>query len=209
MIVDTREATTPFFREFTRRYRVEYTTDVLPFDYLFQIGQRLLAVERKGIDDFANSLYSGRLMDQVSRAVTALDNIVYVVMVHGSLYESTKVRHNNPFVLMSAIASLYAGWGVSVLLLPGKSYPAMMLYALYKKATGQKVGIKLRHGARPGDLSEQAAYFLCGLPHIGPKTARDLLTRYTALEAVNRLASEPILPESYIKDIRDVLGFRK
>jgi len=118
MVVDTRERTTPFYSSFTSRFKVEATFETMPFDYLFPLDGKALAVERKEINDFANSLYTGRIYEQVKGALNVESDVPlrYMVLVHGSLYEHTRVRKGNPYAFLSALTGLMLGFGISVLL---------------------------------------------------------------------------------------------
>jgi len=208
MVVDTRERTTPFYNNFLKRFKVEATYEPMPFDYLFPLDGKVLAVERKEINDFANSLYSRRIFDQVKSAldVDTEQPLTYVLLVHGSLFEHTKVRKGNPYAFLSALTGLMVGFGTNVLLLPNTTYAYMFLHSAYKRTTGHKPQITVRVGHKGSNIHERAVYFLCGLPHVGTVTANKLLEKYTTREAIDVLY-KGLLSENYTREIREVLDY--
>jgi len=208
MVVDTRERTTPFYNSFTSRFKVEATFEAMPFDYLFPLDGKALAVERKEINDFANSLYTGRIYEQVKGALNVESDVPvrYMVLVHGSLYEHTRIRKGNPYAFLSALTGLMLGFGISVLLLPNTTYAHMFLHSAYKRTTGYKPQVTIRTGRKGGSTREKAVYFLCGLPHVGVTTANKLLEKYTTRQAIDALYNG-VLSENYTREIREVLDY--
>ena len=208
MVVDTRERTTPFYNSFTSRFKAEATYEAMPFDYLFPLDGKALAVERKEINDFANSLYTGRIYEQVKGALIVESDVPlrYMVLVHGSLYEHTRIRKGNPYAFLSALTGLMLGFGISVMLLPNTTYAHMFLHSAYKRTTGYVPKVTVRSGRKGDSTREKAVYFLCGLPHVGVTTANKLLEKYTTREAVDALYNG-VLSENYTKDIREILDY--
>jgi len=139
-------------------------------------------VERKSASDYANSLFDGRLFDQVSRMSEYYDTIVLVV--EGSIAELRRY-HDRLKQLYAALASLIAEYGVIVVNTGGPGDTAMFLEAFSRKlveSRGARVVIHKKPKLK--SLREWQLYIVSSFPGIGPKLAEKLLENFKTIEAI-------------------------
>jgi DNA excision repair protein ERCC-4 len=141
-----------------------------------------VVVERKSVDDYASSLFDGRLFDQVSRMADVYD--VIVLVVEGSISEL--YRYQDRFKhLYSALASLISGFNVSVIHTIGPSETAMLIESLARKALESRGSrVVIHRKPRLEGLREWQLYVVSSLPGIGPKMAERLLESFKTVEAI-------------------------
>jgi len=139
-------------------------------------------VERKSSSDYANSLFDGRLFDQVSRMTEYYDTVVLVV--EGGIAELRRY-HDKLKQLYAALASLIAEYGVIVVNTGGPGDTAMFLEAFSRKlveSRGARVVIHKKPKLK--SLREWQLYIVSSLPGIGPKLAEKLLESFKTIEAI-------------------------
>jgi len=157
-----------------------------------------VVVERKTIDDYVNSLFDGRLFDQVSRMVEGYD--IVVLVVEGDSYALR--RYSDRFKqLYSALAHLIVNFNVSVVHTLDPSDTAIFIEALARKSLelgGSRVIIHKK--PRLESLREWQLYVVSSLPGIGPKTAEKLLGKFKTVEAICTAS---------IAELQRVLGERR
>ncbi len=152
--------------------------DNLPVgDYLLPGG---IVVERKTGEDYVNSLFDGRLFDQISRMTEVYDSVVLVV--EGSLPRWYRDRFKQ---LYSALARIIVSFNVNVVYTMDPSDTAIFIEALARKSMesrGSRVVIHKK--PKLGSLREWQLYVVSSLPGIGPKTAEKLLENFKTIEAI-------------------------
>ncbi len=190
IIVDQRELDAAIGRELSRRDDIELALETLDVgDYI--LSDRV-AVERKTVDDFLDSLLGGDrdLFDQVSRLTAAYERPV-VIIEGDRLYER---RNINPAAIRGAIASLVSDFGVSVLQTNDIDETRELLVAMASREQrdgGRRVSAHGDKHART--LWEQQEYVVSSIAEIGPVTARTLLESLGSVVQVMTASREELL----------------
>jgi DNA excision repair protein ERCC-4 len=141
-----------------------------------------VVVERKSVEDYVNSLFDGRLFDQVSRMADVYD--VIVLAVEGGISELYRYRDRFKH-LYSALASLIAGFNVSVIHTTGPSETAMLIEALARKSLESRGSrVVIHRKPRLEGLREWQLYVVSSLPGIGSRMAERLLESFKTIEAI-------------------------
>ncbi|MGB0653430.1 MAG: DEAD/DEAH box helicase [Thermoplasmatota archaeon] len=145
----------------------------------FVLSDRV-AVERKEVKDFVDSLIDGRLMEQV-KALTVYPKPLLVIegdSLHGHRSISAEALHG-------AVASIAVDFGVPVLRTQDARETADLLAAVAKREQrrgGRKIAI------RPGSATltdkDRALHILAGLPGVDKVRAHRLLDHFGSLEGV-------------------------
>jgi len=132
------------------------------------------AVERKSAEDYLNSLFSGRLFEQVDRLREAYENAVLIV--EGNLSEAAGEE------LAGAVwGSLFSivERGVAVLQAAGREDCARAIVTLARREQRERrARVLVRHKPRMLSLRAQQVFLVCGLPGVGEELAVRLLRRF-------------------------------
>lgn len=140
-------------------------------DYVLAEG---LGVERKAAVDFIGSIMDRRLFLQAPLMKQAYKRPF--IIVEGNLFNTRSAIE--PAALMGALSYLSVMEGISVLHTHDPEQTAMLMATMHRHATeGLGYEIALR-GGKPKDRGLQAQYLIEGLPGIGPKVAKQLLSHF-------------------------------
>jgi len=136
------------------------------------------AIERKSVQDFLLSLYSGRLFDQAYRLGQAYQFPVMVVEGDtGSLLE----RVGNPRVFWGALVTLSFGYGLRIFFTRGAEETAdlISIFAKHPPEVRSRPPIVVRK-PRSNRIRESQIALVQGLPGVGVRLAEQLLKRFGA-----------------------------
>ncbi len=171
-----------------------------PCDYL--IGGEV-CVERKTPRDFLNSIYDGRVFDQVRRILEVYERAV--VLIEGS-FSGLTLREGR--VVTGALAGLLR-MGASVVCLADRDQTCWFIAALAREGRGGPVVARRR--PKLASVAEAQLYVLTSVPGIGPKSAEALLKRFGSLKGVFQ-ASFPelrsVIGEKRAQRLRELLEAR-
>ncbi len=210
IIVDQRELDATIGRELSRETDIDLELETLDVgDYILS---NRVAVERKTVEDFLDSLLGGDrdLFEQVGRLASAYDRPV-VILEGDRLYER---RNIDPAAIRGALASLVADFDVSILQTSDMEETKSLLVAI---ATREQRGGRRRasaHGDKGGrTVTEQQEYVVSSIAEIGPVTARRLLETLGSVEAVITASHDELLEVAGVGEvtasrIREVVAAR-
>ena len=190
IIVDQRELDASIGRELSRDPDISLKLETLDVgDYILS---NRVAVERKTVEDFLDSLLGGDrdLFDQVGRLASAYDRPV--VLIEGDrLYER---RNIEPAAIRGALASLVADFGVSILHTKDVDETRKLLIAIATREQRGGRRTASKHGdKRSRTIPEQQEYVVSSIAEIGPVTARSLLEYFGSVEEVITATKEELL----------------
>ncbi len=190
IIVDQRELDATIGRELSKRPDIDIHLETLSVaDYVLS---NRVAVERKTVDDFLDSLLGSDrdLFDQVSRLAQAYDRPI-VIIEGDRLYERRNVR---PEAIRGALASLVADFGVSVFQTRDVNETRELLVSIAKREQRDGGRRASAHGdKRSRTLDEQQEYVVSSIAEVGPVTARSLLETLGSVESVLTASKEELL----------------
>jgi ERCC4-type nuclease len=144
-----------------------------PADYVISEN---FAVERKTFRDFLKSVYDKRIFDQVERMRETYDNSCLIV--EGDITRGL-ARIRNPRVFYGALAKIIVEWGVSVIFALDEEQTAQFLFSLARKMEERgRERIIARHKPKTYTMRQRQLLAAQGLPHVGPKMADKLLSKF-------------------------------
>ncbi|WP_327050696.1 DEAD/DEAH box helicase [Halomicrococcus gelatinilyticus] len=190
IVADQRELDANIARDLSARDEVDVRLETLAVgDY---ICSDRVAVERKSVSDFLDSLVGGdrSVFEQVGDMTRHYSRPVLVLEGEG-LYEQ---RNVHPNAVRGALASLAVDFGVSVLRTEDEDDTADLLEvvaAREQETSDREVSV---HGEKQAKtLAEQQEYVVASIADIGPVTARSLLAALGSVEAVMTASEEELL----------------
>jgi len=181
IVIDQRELDSTIARELSKRSALETRLETLAVgDYV--LSDRV-AVERKSVEDFLDTLLSGdrSLFEQIGDLTRNYSRSM-LVLEGSDLYERRDVH---PGAIRGAIASLVVDFGVSLVETDDEDETMELLATIAtreQEADDREVSV---HGEKQSKtLVEQQEYVVSSIADIGPVTARSLLAHCGSVEAV-------------------------
>ncbi|MFC4246085.1 DEAD/DEAH box helicase [Natribaculum luteum] len=208
VVADQREMDADIARDLSRRDEIEVRLETLAVgDYV--LSDRV-AVERKSVADFVDSLVGGdrSVFEQVGDMARHYSRPIVVVEGEG-LYEQRDVHPN---AVRGALSSLAVDFGASVLRTESEADTTELLAVVAGReqdTAGRAVSV---HGEKQSKtLGEQQEYVVSSIADIGPVTARSLLAEFGSVEAVMTASEEELMEADGVgqvtaERIRDVVG---
>ena len=190
IVADQRELDSHIARDLSTRERIETRLETLAVgDYV--LSDRVV-VERKGVDDFLDTLVGGdrSMFEQVGAAARHYARPV-VVIEGDRLYES---RNVHPNAIRGALASLAVDFGASVMQTADADGTADLLEVIARREQETDDRAVSVHGEKGGKtLAEQQEYVVGSVAEVGPVTARALLEHFGSVEAVMMAEEDDLL----------------
>jgi len=190
VVVDQRELDSKIARDLSKRDGVETRLETLAVgDYV--VSDRV-AVERKSVEDFLDTLLGGDrdLFEQARDLARHYDRPV-VILEGDDLYGA---RNVHPNAIRGALASLAVDYGISVLRTEDVADTKDMLNTLAGReqlTRDREVSVHGEKGAKT--LTEQQEYVVSSIADVGPVTARALLSHFGSVEGVMTASEEDLL----------------
>ena len=168
--VDSRESRSRMVERLARIAGVTVLQDELEAaDYT--VGDAVLGVERKEVNDLAASIMEGRIFGQIELCKASFETTV--LLIEGDMRQIRSAiapEALDGFVSYVALLS-----GVQLVYSADADHTAALVHRMALHAThGLGYLIPLRVG-KPKDLSSLRQYLIEGLPAVGPAAARSLL----------------------------------
>jgi len=149
-----------------------------------------ILIERKVINDFEQSVISGRLFDETTR-IALEPNTVGIVIIEGDFITEGKSLLLQS--LQGAVTCLSQVQGMSVLTTPDHLATAYFVIKHCQHAH-QGLGYELPlHRAKPKDLVSARAYLLQALPGVSGQLASTLVDHFGSAGAVFRASRDDLL----------------
>ncbi|MDO8647658.1 MAG: DEAD/DEAH box helicase [Candidatus Diapherotrites archaeon] len=141
-----------------------------------------IAVERKSVEDFLQSMTDGRLFEQLSRLSVNYEKPL--LLVEGNLEELYSLRNIHKNAIIGALTKIALDYKIPVLFSRNFQETAEFLHVIAKREQlGKEKDIRLRPGASKGlEFHEQQQFLIEGLPNIGPTLAKTLLEHFGSPE---------------------------
>ncbi len=194
IIVDHRE-----YRSTIARLLSNKSLQIIPkqLDVGDYIVSSRIGVERKTIDDFLQSLISGKLFDQLYRLRGAYPRPILILEGTG-LFIKRKV---NPHAILGSLISICVDFGIPILTTEKPEETADLLFVMAKREQQQEQKPVVLRGEKPSmNLSERQRFVVEGLPFISSIIAKRLLHHFGSINGLVN-ASE--------KELQEVFGVGK
>ena len=196
IIVDTREPDSLVALLSQMGVNVE-RKQVTPGDYIVTDE---CAVERKTVNDYMNSLFQGRLMEQMIRLKEAYKRPLLII--EGNLAYELEGR-KNPRAFWGSLLSIELDMGIPAVVTTHIGQTAEALYTLLKRLqTERKRRISPRHKPPIMTETEQQIFIVAGLPSIGEELAERLLTHLGSVRAVFQASKSQLTQVEGIGEVK-------
>lgn len=190
VVIDSREdAKHPEFKTMISREGLRTAIRELPagdFLLLATPGKQSVLVERKTVDDLANSIRDGRIWDQsrVLQEAAIQDGHRPVIVVEGSLEKLERYRGWKIQSVLRVIDTLVLDMNIPVIFTPSKEATIAWIVAKAKSLgkTEEKKIMRMRTEKKPMSLEERVLYVAEGIA--GPVLARRLLAKFKTLKSI-------------------------
>lgn len=168
-----------------------------------------IAVERKTVADFLQSMVDGRLFQQIARMSSNYK--APMILLEGSPQELYTLRNIHRNAIIGALTSIATNYRMPVLFTANAEETAEFLFVTAKREQlGKDKDIRLRTGRKGLTLADQQQFIVESFPMVGPNMARALLKKFGSIKNIVN-ARSPVWQEienlgpKKAKQIRKVL----
>lgn len=207
IIADTRELAAPPTRELS-------ALGIRIVPQTLEIGDFVLSdaaiVERKTVDDFAASIFDGRLFNQVAELKRVAEKPL-VIIEGETLQPSYDIK---PEAMMGAIASVLVDFDVPLLWTKTPKETALLLLAIARREQmGGKRLSRVRPERKPSTLAEEQEFVVAGLPSVDTVLSKRLLEAFGTVERIFIASAKELqdvegIGEKISRQIRRVISER-
>jgi Fanconi anemia group M protein len=178
ILVDSRETASSVTRELSEMNAL-ISLEKLPIgDYI--ISERC-GIERKSVQDFADSLKDGRLFKELHKL--RIQFSLPILILEGNLNSILSIKRA---ALLGTLSSILLNMNILLLQTSSPEETAEVLYALAKKEqqAKNKKNFSIRFKKLPEKIPEQLEFIVSGIPGINSSRAKDLLQEFNTLRAL-------------------------
>ncbi len=182
IVIDEREKKSQI-PEFLRKENIHINFAHLAVaDYIISLD---VAVERKTIYDFVNSIFDGRIFIQCSELVEHYHKPL--ILLEGNLNDlnlNKKTDGSKPIdripIIFEALSRIILEFGIPIIHVPSSEYSTRMLVTLAKKTkeNNENHGPLLKRIRKGNDSYKQQLSVLSSLPGVGNKLAIKMLRKF-------------------------------
>jgi len=167
-----------------------------------------IAIERKTIQDFIDSLVDQRILTQLKELKENFETPILILEGDQDIYSIRNVHANSIRGLLSTIATEFR-----IPIIPTRnSYDtALLIRTIAEQQTKTKKDIAIRLEKKPQSLKEQQEFIIESLPHIGPTLAKSLLKKFGSISNILNASEEELIKlekvgKKIAQDIKKVLN---
>ncbi len=175
--VDTREQNNAVVRSLAKKNIKINTSQLSIGDYIVSED---IAVERKSVDDFLDSLVDGRLFSQAKSLKGNYQRPVILLEGEG-LYEK---RNINDKAIYGALTSLACDFNLPIISTKDGNETASLLYSMVSRKKNKSRSSSVRKEKKSMSTYDTKKFILEGLPSISGKLADRLLEHFGSVRAV-------------------------
>lgn len=209
IIVDTRELQSKIPRTLSK------TADIRIEQEQLDVGDFILsdrvAVERKSVSDFADTLVGDRsIFEQLGNLATAYDRPV--LLIEGTQEELFNARNIHENAIRGTLASIAVDYGISILWTRSETETATLLtHIATREQTETNSAKPSAHGTKTTNTqTEQQEYIISSFEGIGPVTAQALLETHNSIYNImnatqSELTNTPGIGEKTAAFIHDMI----
>ena len=168
-----------------------------------------VAVERKAVGDFLQSIIDGRLFEQLSKLQVNYEKPL--LLVEGKMDDLFSLRNIHKNAILGALSSIALDYKVPILFSRNFEETAELLLVIAKREQqGKEKEVRLRVGSKGLTLQEQQRFLVEGLPSIGPALAKNLLQHFGSVKKVFNASEKQLqkvekIGEKKAKEVRKLI----
>lgn len=165
-----------------------------------------VVVEFKTVKDFVDSIVDGRLLGQLSDLRMKFKPIL-IIEGNQDLYAQ---RNINPASIQGMLATIALSYQIPIIRTMSSIETAGILVSLAKREVRSDERAYSLHTDKPWNLKLQQEYIVGALPGIGPKLAKELLSKFGSVgevfsATVDKLKEIPLIGEKKALAVRDAI----
>ncbi len=184
IVVDTREFKSEVVKHLSRMNVTVISRQLHVGDYI--LSDRV-AVERKTVVDFINSIMNRHLFNQL-RGLNKYS--CPVLIIEGdNLFTTRNISEES---IYGALSAINADMGISIMMCRDSKDTAQYLMATLKREKQENRPVQLRGDKTSMNIREQQQYILEGLPGISAKMARRLLSHFHSIKGIFNASEEKL-----------------
>jgi len=181
--VDSREMRSEVVKKLYEKAHVKVGN--LNADYV--VSDRI-AIERKTVDDFVDSIIDKRLFEQLIELKKNYLKPILIVEGDG-IY-----RRLNPNAIRGALATIIVDFGIPIIFTKSPEETAEFIVSLAKREQlAKEREVSPHYGKTKMTLKEQMEYVVSSISDIGPVIARNLLEHFQTIENIAKASVEELM----------------
>lgn len=201
--VDSRELASPVPRELLNLGVISKPKKLMVGDYIIT---EEVAIERKTIEDFLNSIMDGRLLDQALRLKRAFSKPLMIIEGEG-LYSKRDIHAN---AIRGALIAVALDIGIPLLFTKNEKETAELIASITKREQEEGKTPQIRGDKKLTSLEEMQEFVVAGLPFINLTLARRLLKKFKTIEKIFTASEEELaevkgIGKKIAKEIKNVV----
>lgn len=140
-----------------------------------------IGVERKNVDDFLNSLISGKLFNQISKLRESFSRPMLIIEGEG-LLTKRNINHN---AIFGSLVSIMVDYGIPIFSTKDDIETANLLFVAAKREQKKdKKSVELRGEKTTMSIEEQQQFIIEGLPNVSSIIAKRLLSKFYSIRSI-------------------------
>ncbi len=145
-----------------------------------------IGIERKTVQDFADSIVDGRLLDQLKELKQNFPRPLIILEGDEDIYSVRKIHAH---AIQGMLATITLSYGIPIISTKNTKETVSLLKVIANRfQTTKPREFTLRTGVKPLTLKEQQEFIIESLPGIGPSLAKSLLE---SLKSVSNIINSP------------------
>jgi ERCC4-type nuclease len=158
-------------------------------DYI--VSERV-AVERKAVPDFLQSIIDQRLFKQMEELVCSYEKPVLILEGNPEGLFLERNMHAN--TVRGVLSSIAIDYRIPIIWTRNSKETAAQIYWMaYREQVGESKGLQIRCSKRVASLPQQQEFLVAGLPNVSNVLSRRLLKHFGSVSAVYAAQPEELM----------------
>ena len=194
IIVDYREDKNIVKELYKHQIDVEIKS-LIAADFVMQVKDidghvKDLAIERKTLNDFLNSIIDKRILTQL---IALKENFPLQLLIIEGEQNIYAIRDFHPNSIRGMLSSIAIDYQIPILYTKNYRDTAAYLALIAKRLEKPKKHISLLSKRKPLTLKEQQEYIIESLPGVGPTLSKSLLKKFKSVKNVINAKEEKLM----------------
>ena len=147
------------------------------------ISSDRVAIERKSVPDFLQSILDQRLFTQLQDIVKAYERPIMIIEGNQEILFSERDIHPN--TIRGVLSSIAVDYRVPIIwTLNARETAAQIFWLAYREQVKEKRDVAIRTNQKNHSTSKQQEYILAGLPNVNTKLSKRMLREFCTIRNV-------------------------